>query len=415
MKNKIIKISIVIILIVISIVPFKHKENKQDNNIETNIEESRQYVISATYPKTNIKKLDNEVENFVLSQIKLFKNKSKEIKYLIDRDELNIDYDYYTVNDRYINITIKLYIYHSLESIEEYYIQTYYFDKISNRFYNVLDIFSNENDLLSKVNNMLISNNKSMINNLGELTYSFDNDYLIIYLIENNIITYKIPLSSIKLNIEIINNDKEKDIEPVIKNDKIIDPKLPVVALTFDDGPSRYTKDIIDTLKSNNVNATFFVLGNKIEIYKDIISESIKNGNEIGNHSYNHKWLSKLSTNELLDQINKTQDILKETVNYTPTCFRPTYGSVNNRIRKSINLSITLWTIDTKDWKINSVDRIVERAIKDIEDGDIILMHDIFQRSSEALKKIIPKLKEQGYQFVTISELEEVKLLRTKY
>ena len=415
MKNKIIKISIVIILIVISIVPFKLKENKQDNNIETNIEESRQYVISATYPKTNIKKLDNEVENFVLSQIKLFKNKSKEIKYLIDRDELNIDYDYYTVNDRYINITIKLYIYHSLESIEEYYVQTYYFDKISNRFYNVLDIFSNENDLLSKVNNMLISNNKSMINNLGELTYSFDNDYLIIYLIENNIITYKIPLNSIKLNIEIINNDKEKDIEPVIKNDKMIDPKLPVVALTFDDGPSRYTKDIIDTLKSNNVNATFFVLGNKIEIYKDIISESIKNGNEIGNHSYNHKWLSKLSTNELLDQINKTQDILKETVNYTPTCFRPTYGSVNNRIRKSINLSITLWTIDTKDWKINSVDRIVERAIKDIEDGDIILMHDIFQRSSEALKKIIPKLKEQGYQFVTISELEEVKLLRTKY
>lgn len=415
MKNKIIKISIVIILIAISIVPFKFKENKQDNNIETNIEESRQYVISATYPKTNIKKLDNEVENFVLSQIKLFKNKSKEIKYLIDRDELNIDYDYYTVNDRYINITIKLYIYHSLESIEEYYVQTYYFDKISNRFYNVLDIFSNENDLLTKVNNMLISNNKSMINNLGELTYSFDNDYLIIYLIENNITTYKIPLSSIKLNIEIINNDKEKDIEPVIKNDKIIDPKLPVVALTFDDGPSRYTKDIIDTLKSNNVNATFFVLGNKIEIYKDIISESIKNGNEIGNHSYNHKWLSKLSTNELLDQINKTQNILKEAVNYTPTCFRPTYGSVNNRIRKSINLSITLWTIDTKDWKINSVDRIVERAIKDIEDGDIILMHDIFQRSSEALKKIIPKLKEQGYQFVTISELEEVKFLRTKY
>ena len=415
MKNKIIKISIIIILIVISIVPFKFKENKQDNNIETNIEESRQYVISATYPKTNIKKLDNEVENFVLSQIKLFKNKSKEIKYLIDRDELNIDYDYYTVNNRYINITIKLYIYHSLESIEEYYVQTYYFDKISNRFYNVLDIFSNENDLLVKVNNMLISNNKSMINNLGELTYSFDNDYLIIYLIENNITTYKIPLNSIKLNIEIINNDKEKDIEPVIKNDKIIDPKLPVVALTFDDGPSRYTKDIIDTLKSNNVNATFFVLGNKIEIYKDIISESIKNGNEIGNHSYNHKWLSKLSTNELLDQINKTQDILKETVNYTPTCFRPTYGSVNNKIRKSINLSITLWTIDTKDWKINSVDRIVERAIKDIEDGDIILMHDIFQRSSEALKKIIPRLKEQGYQFVTISELEEVKLLRTKY
>lgn len=415
MKNKIIKVSILIILIIISIFSLKLKKTDKDNNIETNIEESKQYVISVNYPKTNIKKLDNEVENFVLSQINMFKDKAKDIKYLIDRDELNIDYDYYVVNNRYINISLKLYIYHSLENTEEYYVQIYSFDKESNNFYDILDIFKNTDELLEKINSFLVSNDKSRIHDLGELSYSFSKDYLVIYLIQDKLNIYEIPLNSFKLNIKIINYIEEVKTSEVSKTNKVIDPKLPVVALTFDDGPSKYTKDIINTLKVNNVNATFFVLGNKVEIYKDIISESIKNGNEIGNHSYNHKWLSKLSTNELLDQINKTQDILKSTVNYTPTCFRPTYGSVNNRIRKNIDLSITLWTVDTKDWKIKNVDRIVEKALKNIGDGDIILMHDIFERSSEALKKLIPKLKEQGYQFVTISELEEVKLLRTKY
>lgn len=415
MKNKIIKASILIILIIISIFSLKLKKTDKDNNIETNIEESKQYVISVNYPKTNIKKLDNEVENFVLSQINMFKDKAKDIKYLIDRDELNIDYDYYVVNNRYINISLKLYIYHSLENTEEYYVQIYSFDKESNNFYDILDIFRNTDELLEKINSFLASNDKSRIHDLGELSYSFNKDYLVIYLIQDKLNIYEIPLNSFKLNIKVTNDVEEVKTNEVSKTNKVIDPKLPVVALTFDDGPSKYTKDIINTLKVNNVNATFFVLGNKVEIYKDIISESIKNGNEIGNHSYNHKWLSKLSTNELLDQINKTQDILKSTVNYTPTCFRPTYGSINNRIRKNIDLSITLWTVDTKDWKIKNADRIVEKALKNIEDGDIILMHDIFERSSEALKKLIPKLKEQGYQFVTISELEEVKLLRTKY
>ena len=415
MKNKIIKASILIILIIISLFSLKLKKTDKDNNIETNIEESKQYVISVNYPKTNIKKLDNEVESFVLSQINMFKDKAKDIKYLIDRDELNIDYDYYVVNNRYINISLKLYIYHSLENTEEYYVHIYSFDKESNNFYDILDIFKNTDELLEKINSFLVSNDKSRIHDLGELSYSFNKDYLVIYLIQDKLNIYEIPLNSFKLNIKVTNDVEEVKTNEVSKTNKAIDPKLPVVALTFDDGPSKYTKDIINTLKVNNVNATFFVLGNKVEIYKDIISESIKNGNEIGNHSYNHKWLSKLSTNELLDQINKTQDILKSTVNYTPTCFRPTYGSVNNRIRKNIDLSITLWTVDTKDWKIKNADRIVEKALKNIEDGDIILMHDIFERSSEALKKLIPKLKEQGYQFVTISELEEVKLLRTKY
>ena len=241
------------------------------------------------------------------------------------------------------------------------------------------------------------------------------NNELKVYFITNKIYSVTIPLTELDLTIKwnLSNEKKKEENTKIVSN--IIDPSKKIVAITFDDGPSQYTKDIIKTLKEYDCNATFFVLGNKVEVYQDIIKESIKNGNEIGNHSYNHKWLSRLSKEEIINQIEKTQNILKETVNYTPTHLRPTYGSVNNKIRKNTDLEITLWTIDTKDWRIKNVDRIVERALNNVSDGDIILMHDIFERSSNALKIMIPKLKEAGYQLVTISELEEVKLLRTKY
>jgi len=198
----------------------------------------------------------------------------------------------------------------------------------------------------------------------------------------------------------------------IVSKNKSIEINNKFIALSFDDGPSIYTKDIINILKENDACATFFILGNKVEFYQEVLLESIKNGNELGNHSYNHKWLSRLSINNLKDQIESTQNIIYEKLNYVPVYLRPTYGSVTNRIRKNTDLKIALWNVDTKDWKIKNVDRIVERATTDIEDSDIILMHDIFERSSLALKDIITILKEQEFQFVTLSELEEVKKLR---
>ena len=195
---------------------------------------------------------------------------------------------------------------------------------------------------------------------------------------------------------------------------KVLDPNKKFIALTFDDGPSIYTKKIIDILKKNNCNATFFVLGNKVEIYQDILRKSLKNGNEIGNHSYSHKWLIKLNEEQLKEQIYKTQDIIKETTGYTPTLLRPTYGSVNNNIKSLTDFKLVLWNVDTLDWKYKSVDRIINRAVKNAKDGNVILMHDIHLRTVKAVEKIIPILKEQGFELVTISEMEEIEFLRNK-
>lgn len=236
----------------------------------------------------------------------------------------------------------------------------------------------------------------------------------------NIFIVVKLMLKKIIMTmlLLIIVSGCNKKNEPLVINTgditKIIDPNLPVVALTFDDGPSKYTTDILEFLKENDACATFFVVGNKAKTFSNTLNTMIKNGNEIGNHSYSHKWLSRLSTENIKSEINLTQNTIESITNYTPKLLRPTYGSINKKLRNSTNLKIILWNVDTKDWKLKSSEEIAKRALNSIEDGDIVLMHDMYERTYNALKIIIPALKEKGYQFVTVSELEEIKKLKEK-
>lgn len=415
MKKKIIIGTISIIIFLTLGFLFLYKKEALDYHLQTTVEDNKNYVISITYPKTNISKLDQKIIKYIDNQTESFKKDSTKTTYLLERNELNIDFNYSEINDRYINIALKTSNYNGTTKQTQYTIYTILYDLKKKEFINILDLFYDSENVISKIKNTFLQEHNITISKTENINMVVLNDQLIAYTITDNIYSISLALTKLDFKLKIKNQEEENNTLPTEKVTNVIDPSKPVVAITFDDGPSQYTEEIIETLEENDCNATFFVLGNKVEAYQNVIRESIKNGNEIGNHSYNHKWLSRLSTSEIIDQITKTQNILQETVGYTPTHLRPTYGSVNQRIRKNTNLTITLWTIDTKDWKIKDIDRIVEKAIQNVEDGDIILMHDIFERSSEALKKIIPILKEKGFQLVTISELEEVKLLRTKF
>ena len=355
--------------------------------VYSNIEQNNDEFISINYPETNIRKLNNFIKKDI--------NKTKEVFNKIDNKEkeLNIDYTYNVVNNNYINITLREYI--SYNDYQKETIDTYVFDKSKNRLLEVSD---------------LIDSSFKYKNEISE-KFIFNEDYITFFFIQNNkIVEKKLELSNEDSKIKIQKKEENTTINYQAV-DKTIDSNKPIIALTFDDGPSKYTKPIIDLLKQYNCNATFFVLGNKVKIYKETIIESINLGNEIGNHSYNHKWLSRLKVEELKEQINKTQNILKEEVNYTPILLRPTYGSVNKKIRNNTNLEIVLWNVDTLDWKIKSSKKIVERALSQIKDRSIILMHDTHERTYEALKIMIPKLIDEGYQFVTISELKKINKL----
>lgn len=193
----------------------------------------------------------------------------------------------------------------------------------------------------------------------------------------------------------------------VKENQRVIDPNKPMIAITYDDGPSIYTPEILDVLKENNSVATFFVLGQSVYNNEAILNQMLEDGNQIGNHTYNHKKLTTISDEELYKQVQGTDDLIRIATGYTPTVMRPPYGTTNEELNKKIQRPVIHWSIDTRDWENKNVDMITTSILDNVKDGDIILMHDLYNSTAEASKLVIPELVNRGYQLVTIDELFE--------
>lgn len=190
----------------------------------------------------------------------------------------------------------------------------------------------------------------------------------------------------------------------VVINRKI-DKSKKMIALTFDDGPNYNTSKVIDVLNKYDIKATFFVLGSRAINNKDILKKMADSGMEIGNHTYNHLLLTKYDENKIRSEIEDTSEVIYSATKKKPKLLRPSYGSVNNKIKKVANMPIIIWDIDTLDWKYHNSRRISSRVINKVKDGDIVLMHDIYSATANALEIIIPSLKSKGYTFVTVSDL----------
>jgi len=193
--------------------------------------------------------------------------------------------------------------------------------------------------------------------------------------------------------------------EPVKK----IDPKQPMVALTFDDGPTgTYTPLILDCLKEHQASATFFVLGSRASDYPQLLQRMVLEGNEIGNHTFSHKQLTTLSKENIEEEIIATQESIHNVTNQYPRIIRPPYGSKNETVMECAqDFKLATWTIDTEDWRSRDSEKIVNKVISQVKDGDIILMHDLYPSTAEAAVILIPQLQEMGFQLVTVSELYE--------
>lgn len=186
------------------------------------------------------------------------------------------------------------------------------------------------------------------------------------------------------------------------------------IALTFDDGPSKvYTEEILEILRENDAKATFFMIGKNAKEHPDIVLKVSDSGHEIGNHTWSHPNMRKLTAEKIGEEISKTQEILKEITGASPVLFRPPGGYLSNDIVDKITSNgcrtvLWSWRQDTRDWERPSVDSIISSVLSNLKDGDIILFHDYNTGKSptpEALRVLLPKLRDMGYEFVTVSEL----------
>lgn len=184
------------------------------------------------------------------------------------------------------------------------------------------------------------------------------------------------------------------------------EPLVKKIALTFDDGPDpKSTIQILEILKKYDAKATFFMLGSRVEYYPETAKAVKDAGHEIGNHSWNHPDLSKMPLAKALEEINRTTAIIQQVTGDKPTVFRPPYGAYTEQLSKQTIPPITLWNVDTLDWKYRNADKLLEEVKKSTKDGSTILMHDIHQSTADGLENVMVYLQSQGYEFVTVSEL----------
>ncbi len=186
--------------------------------------------------------------------------------------------------------------------------------------------------------------------------------------------------------------------------DEINCNEVACVALTFDDGPSIYTEGLLDTLKENDVKATFFIIGQSARIQSETVSRIFEEGHEIGNHTWNHPNLTQLSDESIQQQIQQTDDIVTQIIGEPTQHLRPPYGAYNDRVRAVSGLPIIFWSVDPMDWRDRDAGIVAARIIESPA-GAIILSHDIHKTTVAAVPAIIAALRERGIHFVTVTKL----------
>ncbi len=399
MKKKI----LVIILIILNIFLLIHGNRETEKYI---IQDDYKFILS--YPLIKNKKIDLKINNFVEENKKKYNQNSDNIKSMIVNYEIQ----------EYKNITfveLNSFIYYEDDYVENNEIISFKTD--TKEILKLKDIF-NTPYYISKLTTKTINQDKQQINEENNFILS-KSGLVIKYNYLNKIKEYKINYDEIETYLK--EEYKMDDIvipvlTPTKRNlNKYKNKKL--IALTFDDGPSNNTKYFIKELQKRDALVTFFVVGNRVKKYEDVLKEAYLTGNQIGSHTYSHKNLLYLNEEEITKEIEKTNEAIYNVIGTKPTIIRVPYGNINKKIRSISNMNHILWNVDTLDWKYKNSNRVYKEIIKHAEDGNIILLHDIFKTSVNGVLKAIDELKKQGYEFVTIDEmvyLKNIKLDKSK-
>lgn len=349
--------------------------------------------INVDYPRFQSDKINTAITDYLYGYIKDFKS------YDNIQKVLDMSYELYYFDD-YVNIVFNI-----ENSISEVKKSNILINLKEEKLGYITAVFEKDY-LVDEINNLAYYKYSTDIydvikkSNVNNHTYVISQDKVDVYFDELSFfeINY-IPFVTIVLNVDTFEYEEENKLEESKK----------YISFTFDDGPSEYTEDFLRALELNNSSATFFMLGNKMKYNKDIVNLVEGSNSEVGSHTYSHKYLTSLTKKEMLDEINSATIVYNDITGNTIKYIRPPYGSYNDTVIETIAYPLILWNIDPKDWLVRNSTSIYNSVLKSACDGCIVLMHDSYKESLEAVKMLLPKLKEMGYEVVSISKLAEIK------
>lgn len=309
----------------------------------------------------------------------------------------------------------------SLAFLEEKKVKSYIVDTITGAELSIKDIIKEDkyDEFLAKEEELLrlkypefIVN--GIINGEGTKVYVIKENVMVVYYYDY---VYDYPYTeSVNLTInynevhDYLDFTHELDAEYQNENGYNYSADKKTVALTFDDGPSsKYNAQFLDVLARNKAHATFFMVGTMMNNCQKCVLDTYNSGNEVGSHTYNHMNIKKNNALDVNDNLKQLDDLFYKITNDHIKYVRPPYGSYSKENLENINNPLILWNIDTEDWSHHDVDYIVNSVMENVQDGSIILMHELYETSLQALEVLLPRLYAEGYQVVSVSELANMK------
>ncbi len=429
-KKKILLVSLLLIIaVVIFFVFFFSGRNYKIKNVSTYTDNYNMTIFAPNkLPKSISKKVKEMVSKEKRDFFSELKDKKDDFQY-----ELLINYET-KIHGKYHFVTFNVYKYVGQNHADEYY-YTYYYDDDKGEELEA-DYFFKEDYLedLSRLSKIYLRNEfkkegsevyeeflndgtSEKIENFQH--FYFDENGLNIMFPPYQVAPWSVGSSAITISKEDIRTFIRSDLYKFKEEDNSVTiPRVrdlsafagkKMIAITFDDGPSRDSLDLLNYAKTSDARYTFFLLGARVAEHSNVLKRQYSEGHQICGHSYTHRNFLRLSLDNVKDEIDRTGYAVKREIGLMPNCYRPPYGSTNNDIRQKTGLHEIIWNVDTLDWKHRNEDAVYKNIIAGAGDGNIILLHDIYPTSVRAAIRASKYLIDNGYALLTIDELARAK------
>ena len=433
----IIAFSILLIGIIILLIYYHQNNNGSVHKMESN----EFYDIKIDYDKTGIKSLDEKITKFVSSKEKDFidtVDNSGQVQSSKYNLIINVKNSKYEDIDN-IRATSYAYIGGAHYTRED---KSLVYDRVNKKYLDFLSIFNTDFEeikpLILEAICEYAKENDIMLNDewVQEGTNYSEKNYEHFALTEDGL-SISFPPYQIAswADGEISINISYDKLEGILKDEYLGESKTSIdaiikpgkrdleqfegkklIAFTFDDGPNtKTTSRLLDGIQEYNARVTFFVLGSRVDANKDVLKRAYEEGNQIGSHTFNHLNLFLLSDDDVLSEVNATNEVVEKAIGVRPTLLRPPYGNINGHIKDLANMHIINWNVDTEDWKLKDRNLIKDKILEDAHDGAIVLLHDIYTESVEGALMAMEELEKENYAFVTIEEMVQLRGVKLDY